>query len=159
MLVKRWVPNYERDFLWAHMREIREGRGDRQIIILNSKTTKGDPQGRPEQEFIMKVHAVIPARLGYDSEGISRGGSSSGSTSLSAKRSTEDEKLSPEEAEKLMDEFLATFSSDGTDISGGWPETQRGKIASVESDEADEDDLRDVWILARLKRPELGVDT
>jgi hypothetical protein len=114
---------------------IREGRGDRQIIMLNSKINKGDPQGRPEQEFIMKRHAVIPARLGYDSEGISRGGSSCGSTSLSAKGSTEDE--------KLIDEFLAAFSSDGTDISGGWPEIQRGKMASVESDEADENDLRD----------------
>jgi hypothetical protein len=122
---------------------IREGRGDRQIIMLNSKINKGDPQGRPEQEFIMKRHAVIPARLGYDSEGISRGGSSCGSTSLSAKGSTEDEKLSPEESEKLIDEFLAAFSSDGTDISGGWPEIQRGKMASVESDEADENDLRD----------------
>jgi hypothetical protein len=39
-----------------------------------------------------------------------------------------------------MDEFLATFSSDGTGFSGGWPEIKRGKMASVESDE---DDVRD----------------
>jgi hypothetical protein len=42
-----------------------------------------------------------------------------------------------------MDEFLATFSSDGTEISCGWPEIQRGKMASVESDESGEDEMRD----------------
>jgi hypothetical protein len=99
----------------------------------------------------MKGHrSVKPERVRYDSndsEGIRSDGSSSGSsslnTSLSAGRITEDERLSPEEAEKLMDEFLATFSSHGTDISGGWPEIQKGKMASVESDDSDEDDLKD----------------
>jgi hypothetical protein len=91
-----------------------------------------------------------PERVRYDSndsEGIRSDGSNPGSssldTSLSAGRSPENERLSPEEAEKLMDEFLATFSSYGTDISGGWPEIQKGKMASVESDDSDEDDLKD----------------
>jgi hypothetical protein len=59
-----------------------------------------------------------PGIAGYDSRGDNSGGSGSESSTLSAEGSTEDKKLSPEEAEKLMDEFLATCSSDGIDISG-----------------------------------------
>jgi len=41
ILIKRWVPEYEQDFLWSHTREIRERRRAEPILMIEErKTTK-----------------------------------------------------------------------------------------------------------------------
>jgi hypothetical protein len=121
VLVKRWVPHYEQDFLWAHTRELGKERVDRRIVMIQNRH-----QGHSEQKlnFVRMRRARRPGPprpgiVGYDSRGDNSDRNGSESSTLSAEGSTEDEKLSPEEAEKLMDKFLATFSSDGIEISGG----------------------------------------
>jgi hypothetical protein len=37
ILIKRWVPEYEQDFLWAHTRQIRESRQPVLLAIEDKK--------------------------------------------------------------------------------------------------------------------------
>jgi hypothetical protein len=37
VLIKRWVPEYEQDFLWSHTREIRERRREQPVLLLEAK--------------------------------------------------------------------------------------------------------------------------
>lgn len=50
ILIKRWVPEYEQDFLWAHTREIRERRRPTLLAIEGSKRHHHEP----EFEFVRK---------------------------------------------------------------------------------------------------------
>lgn len=56
LLIKRWVPEYEQDFLWNHTREIRERRGERPIMVIESSKKEHHRRHRsePEFEFIRK---------------------------------------------------------------------------------------------------------
>lgn len=51
VLIKRWVPEYEQDFLWSHTREIRERR---QPVLLSIEGKKHHHHSEPEFEFIRK---------------------------------------------------------------------------------------------------------
>ncbi len=37
VLIKRWVPEYEQDFLWSHTREIRERRRSEVVLSIEGK--------------------------------------------------------------------------------------------------------------------------
>ncbi|RFU35416.1 hypothetical protein B7463_g1004, partial [Scytalidium lignicola] len=56
VLIKRWVPEYEQDFLWNHTREIRERR--QQPVVLAIESSKKEHYHRhhsePEFEFVRK---------------------------------------------------------------------------------------------------------
>jgi len=51
VLIKRWVPEYEQDFLWSHTREIRERR---QPVMLSIEGKSHHHHSEPEFEFIRK---------------------------------------------------------------------------------------------------------
>ena len=50
VLIKRWVPEYEQDFLWSHTREIRERRN-----TLYTIEAKGKKHDEIESEFTRKT--------------------------------------------------------------------------------------------------------
>lgn len=50
VLIKRWVPEYEQDFLWSHTREIRERRKPVLVAIEGKKHHHSEP----EFEFVRK---------------------------------------------------------------------------------------------------------
>jgi hypothetical protein len=52
ILIKRWVPEYEQDFLWAHTREIRERRAPVLVAIEGKK--KHHEHHETEFEFVRK---------------------------------------------------------------------------------------------------------
>lgn len=51
MLIKRWVPEYEQDFLWSHTREIRERRERPVLVAIEGKKQH---HHEPEFEFVRK---------------------------------------------------------------------------------------------------------
>jgi len=51
VLIKRWVPEYEQDFLWSHTREIRERR---KPVLVAIEGTKHHHHSEPEFEFVRK---------------------------------------------------------------------------------------------------------
>jgi hypothetical protein len=67
ILIKRWVPEYEQDFLWAHTRELRELRGrSRQPIVLAIEEKKHKHHNHRDDEFeLVRKHKrkVSPSPL------------------------------------------------------------------------------------------------
>jgi len=51
VLIKRWVPEYEQDFLWSHTREIRERRQQPVILAIEGKKHHHE---EPQFEFVRK---------------------------------------------------------------------------------------------------------
>ena len=64
ILIKRWVPEYEQDFLWKHTREIRESRHhhhhspQRVVYAIEGKKKKHE---EPEFEFVRKKEKRKPS--------------------------------------------------------------------------------------------------
>jgi len=58
ILIKRWVPEYEQDFLWNHTRELREMRDrSRQPIVLAIEEKKHKHHNHKDDEFeIVRKH-------------------------------------------------------------------------------------------------------
>jgi len=55
VLIKRWVPEYEQDFLWNHTREIRERRQPVVLAIESTKREHHRHHTEPEFEFVRKT--------------------------------------------------------------------------------------------------------
>lgn len=53
ILIKRWVPEYEQDFLWSHTREIRERRRSEVVLTIEGKK-KHHHHGETELELVRK---------------------------------------------------------------------------------------------------------
>jgi hypothetical protein len=51
LLIKRWVPEYEQDFLWSHTSEIRERRSQPVILAIEGKKKHHE---EPQFEFVRK---------------------------------------------------------------------------------------------------------
>ena len=59
MLIKRWVPEYEQDFLWSHTRKIRECRHPHsELLMIEGKKKK---HGEVEFEFVRKPKERKPS--------------------------------------------------------------------------------------------------
>lgn len=130
VLIKRWVPDHEQDVLWNHTREIRERRQP-VLVAIEGKKKHGDV----EFEFVRKRHKrqqppstllsfLAGGRKGTQSHrshseswetqsSESDANSAAGQEHIAQEDSGPDDAhpLSEEEAEALMDEFLATFTS------------------------------------------------
>jgi hypothetical protein len=53
-LIKRWVPEYEQDFLWNHTRELREARERRRSVVLAIEEKKHKHHKDDEFEIVRK---------------------------------------------------------------------------------------------------------
>jgi len=54
-LIKRWVPEYEQDFLWNHTKEIREKRSSSNTVVLAIEDSKHHHHhDDAEYEFVRK---------------------------------------------------------------------------------------------------------
>jgi len=54
VLIKRWVPEYEQDFLWSHTREIRERRSSQTVVLAIEEKKKKKHHEEPQFEFVRK---------------------------------------------------------------------------------------------------------
>jgi len=99
VLIKRWVPEYEQNLLWSHTRNLRDRR---QPILINLES-------QPEFEFVRKRSH---AKVGFESTPTSGSSSSTSTPPIITGVDHVQEPRSQEEAERLMDEFLATFTVD-----------------------------------------------
>lgn len=144
MLIKREVPEYEQDYLWSHTKQIRERRrpllvsieskkkhhhhGDVEFEFVRKKEYKGKPEpsplltflaggtrsgrsskNRPESTESVSRHSTIGSCGSYEEEIIVRENA----------REKPERQIPQEEAEKLMDEFLATFTEETSDSDDG----------------------------------------
>lgn len=143
MLIKRGVPEYEQDSLWSHTKEIRDRRrpllfsieskkkhhhhGDVDFEFVGKKEYRGKPEpsplltflaggtsgrsskNRPESTESVSRHSTIGSCGSYVEEIIVRENA----------REKPERHVPQEEAEKLMDEFLATFTEETSDSDDG----------------------------------------
>lgn len=58
ILIKRWVPEYEQDFLWNHTRELRERHTSHQPVILaiEEKKTHRHHNHKDDEFEIVRKH-------------------------------------------------------------------------------------------------------
>jgi hypothetical protein len=129
VLIKRWVPEYEREFWWNHTRVIRERRQPVPLGIEAKEKQHGETEfeiGRIERT--MKMSSPSPLKNYLRRESSRR--EDSNIWESQPRRSApprhvvrddlaveDDTPLSQEEAELLMDEFLTTFTSDDGNLS------------------------------------------